>query len=146
VLRNIHNAPCAIFATFHAGLPSRSNASDLKYRMRFLFSGQTVKFKSYLLSLGIPNPVTKETHGSGTHYHMQLAHELNNLLKKPLEECGGIMLLSDAYCRVNRARGMEVGGVFEITVLKVSVYQKDSFCSKKSHTKILLEYIQYITC
>ena len=69
---------------------------------------QTVKFKSYLLSLGIPNPVTKETHGSGTHYHMQLAHEISKSLSKQVEEDGGMMLLSDAYCRINRARGMEV--------------------------------------
>ena len=25
-----------------------------------------------------------------------------------LQECGGIMTLTDVYCRVNRARGMEV--------------------------------------
>ena len=34
-----------------------------------------------LLSLGIANPVTKEEYGSGTHYHMQLAHEIASLLE-----------------------------------------------------------------
>ena len=60
------------------------------------------------MSLGIANPVTKETHGNGTNYHMQLAREVSGTLRKAVDECGGIMLLADAYCRINRARGMEV--------------------------------------
>nr|XP_026694428.1 vacuolar protein-sorting-associated protein 36-like [Ciona intestinalis] len=69
---------------------------------------QTVKFKSYLLSLGIPNPVTKQTHGSGTHYHQQLAHEVSKSLAPQIDKAGGMILLTDAYCRINRARGMEL--------------------------------------
>lgn len=46
---------------------------------------QTIRFKSYLLSMGIANPVTRETHGSGTHYHMQLAKQLGDMLQAPLE-------------------------------------------------------------
>uniref|UniRef100_A0A673Z067 Vacuolar protein-sorting-associated protein 36 n=1 Tax=Salmo trutta TaxID=8032 RepID=A0A673Z067_SALTR len=68
----------------------------------------TIRFKSYLLSMGIANPVTRETHGSGTHYHLQLAKQLGDILLAPLEERGGMMALTEVYCLVNRARGMEL--------------------------------------
>lgn len=35
--------------------------------------------------MGIADPVTRETHGSGTHYHMQLAKQLGDMLQVPLE-------------------------------------------------------------
>lgn len=35
--------------------------------------------------MGIANPVTRETYGSGTHYHMQLAKQLAGILQTPLE-------------------------------------------------------------
>lgn len=35
--------------------------------------------------MGIANPVTRETHGSGTHYHLQLAKQLGTMLQAPLE-------------------------------------------------------------
>lgn len=35
--------------------------------------------------MGIADPVTRETHGSGTHYHMQLAKQLGDMLQAPLE-------------------------------------------------------------
>ncbi|XP_030891626.1 vacuolar protein-sorting-associated protein 36 isoform X3 [Leptonychotes weddellii] len=69
---------------------------------------KTIRFKSYLLSMGIANPVTRETCGSGTHYHVQLARQLAAILQTPLEERGGIMSLTEVYCLVNRARGMEL--------------------------------------
>uniref|UniRef100_A0A4W5RDX1 Vacuolar protein-sorting-associated protein 36 n=1 Tax=Hucho hucho TaxID=62062 RepID=A0A4W5RDX1_9TELE len=73
-----------------------------------IFRVQTIRFKSYLLSMGIANPVTRETHGSGTHYHLQLAKQLGDMLLAPLEERGGMMALTEVYCLVNRARGMEL--------------------------------------
>ncbi|KPP77922.1 vacuolar protein-sorting-associated protein 36-like [Scleropages formosus] len=69
---------------------------------------KTIRFKSYLLSMGIANPVTRETHGSGTHYHMQLAKQLADMLLAPLQERGGMMALTEVYCLMNRARGMEL--------------------------------------
>ncbi|KAI2659837.1 Vacuolar protein-sorting-associated protein 36 [Labeo rohita] len=69
---------------------------------------KTIRFKSYLLSMGIANPVTRETHGSGTQYHIQLAKQLGDMLQAPLEERGGMMALTEVYCLVNRARGMEL--------------------------------------
>lgn len=44
-----------------------------------------MRFKSYLLSMGIPNPVTRETHGTGDKYYTELARELAGLLTKPIE-------------------------------------------------------------
>ena len=69
---------------------------------------ETVRFKSYLMSLGISNPVTREEFGSGQTYFKQLAKEVLKILERPLKESGGMMTLTDAYVRVNRARGLEL--------------------------------------
>ncbi|KAG8585047.1 hypothetical protein GDO81_004874 [Engystomops pustulosus] len=87
---------------------SKSIANKIKDKQGDITEDETIKFKSYLLSMGIANPVTRETHGSGTHYHMQLAKQLATMLLTPLEERGGIMSLTEVYCLVNRARGMEL--------------------------------------
>ncbi|XP_053564364.1 vacuolar protein-sorting-associated protein 36 [Bombina bombina] len=87
---------------------SKSIANKIKDKQGDITEDETIRFKSYLLSMGIANPVTRETHGSGTHYHMQLAKQLATMLQAPLEERGGIMSLTEVYCLVNRARGMEL--------------------------------------
>ncbi|NXJ97550.1 VPS36 protein, partial [Corythaixoides concolor] len=87
---------------------SKSIANKIKEKQGDITEDETIRFKSYLLSMGIANPVTRETHGSGTHYHMQLAKQLAGILQTPLEERGGIMSLTEVYCLVNRARGLEV--------------------------------------
>uniref|UniRef100_A0A803T9L2 Vacuolar protein-sorting-associated protein 36 n=1 Tax=Anolis carolinensis TaxID=28377 RepID=A0A803T9L2_ANOCA len=117
---------------------SRSIANKIKDKQGDITEDETIRFKSYLLSMGIANPVTRETHGSGTHYHMQLAKQLAGILQAPLEvlcakfgpgaslteatvslvvdelqlqerkERGGIMSLTEVYCLVNRARGLEL--------------------------------------
>ncbi|XP_018411964.1 PREDICTED: vacuolar protein-sorting-associated protein 36 isoform X2 [Nanorana parkeri] len=87
---------------------SKSIANKIKDKQGDITEDETIRFKSYLLSMGIVNPVTRETHGSGTHYHMQLAKQLATMLLNPLEERGGIMSLTEVYCLVNRARGMEL--------------------------------------
>uniref|UniRef100_A0A1A8GEX3 Vacuolar protein-sorting-associated protein 36 n=1 Tax=Nothobranchius korthausae TaxID=1143690 RepID=A0A1A8GEX3_9TELE len=87
---------------------SRSIASKIKDKQGDITEDETIRFKSYLLSMGIANPVTRETHGSGTRYHMQLAKQLGDMLQAPLEERGGMMVLTEVYCLVNRARGMEL--------------------------------------
>ena len=46
---------------------------------------ETVQFKSYLMSLGIADPVTRDTHGSGQSYYKQLAKEVYQILERPLE-------------------------------------------------------------
>ncbi|XP_028321988.1 vacuolar protein-sorting-associated protein 36 [Gouania willdenowi] len=87
---------------------SRSIANKIKDKQGDISEDETIRFKSYLLSMGIANPVTRETHGSGTHYHLQLAKQLGDMLQAPLEERGGMMSLTEVYCLVNRARGMEL--------------------------------------
>jgi ESCRT-II complex subunit VPS36 len=42
-------------------------------------------FKSYLLSLGISDPVTRETHGSGQAFLRELAKEICRVLEKPVQ-------------------------------------------------------------
>ena len=46
---------------------------------------QTVKFKSYLLSLGIPDPVTRDSHKSTSVYLGQLAKQVSTALHQPLQ-------------------------------------------------------------
>uniref|UniRef100_A0A672R0B6 Vacuolar protein-sorting-associated protein 36 n=1 Tax=Sinocyclocheilus grahami TaxID=75366 RepID=A0A672R0B6_SINGR len=59
--------------------------SAIKFLMFVLCAiRQTIRFKSYLLSMGIATPVTRETHGSGTQYHIQLAKQLGDMLQAPL--------------------------------------------------------------
>ncbi|KAK2504023.1 hypothetical protein MC885_002645, partial [Smutsia gigantea] len=87
---------------------SKSIATKIKDKQGDITEDETIRFKSYLLSMGIANPVTRETCGSGTQYHMQLARQLAGILQAPLEERGGIMSLTEVYCLVNRARGMEL--------------------------------------
>uniref|UniRef100_A0AAZ3NXI3 Vacuolar protein-sorting-associated protein 36 n=1 Tax=Oncorhynchus tshawytscha TaxID=74940 RepID=A0AAZ3NXI3_ONCTS len=64
---------------------SRSIANKIKDKQGDITEDETIRFKSYLLSMGIANPVTRETHGSGTHYHLQLAKQLGDILLAPLE-------------------------------------------------------------
>ena len=46
---------------------------------------ETVAFKSYLLSLGIDDPVTRETHGSGQSYLRELSKEVCRVLETPVK-------------------------------------------------------------
>lgn len=62
-----------------------SRVTSVLFCFVLFFLLQTIRFKSYLLSMGIADPVTRETHGSGTHYHMQLAKQLGDMLQAPLE-------------------------------------------------------------
>lgn len=46
---------------------------------------ETVQFKSYLLSLGISDPVTREAHGSERNYYKELAKEVFRILDQPVQ-------------------------------------------------------------
>ncbi|XP_028397949.1 vacuolar protein-sorting-associated protein 36-like [Dendronephthya gigantea] len=83
-------------------------ASKIEEKKGSITEDETILFKSYLLSVGISNPVTRETHGTGTTYHNELAKQLEIFLREQLKEAGGMMTLTDVYCRFNRARGMEL--------------------------------------
>ncbi|CAF3336978.1 unnamed protein product [Rotaria socialis] len=85
---------------------SKTIANKIQEQRSDLTSDETIRFRSYLLSLGIDNPVTKES--AGSQYHVSLAREVASLLEKSLKDTNGIMTLSDAFCRINRARGYEL--------------------------------------
>ncbi len=151
-----------------------------------IFVLQTIRFKSYLLSMGIANPVTRETHGSGTHYHLQLAKQLGDMLQAPLEVCGhfcvicftctranttnsfhphflfhfyprwlffsdhslrsqergGMMALTEVYCLVNRARGMEV----MLTFVHTFTLHTNVFCGLSDTEVPFLELFPHSFC
>ncbi|KAG0350835.1 hypothetical protein BG005_009654 [Podila minutissima] len=67
---------------------------------------QTATFKTYLLSMGIAAPVTKDT--AGAVFHKELARELVEFILPIVEREGGTMSLMDVYCVFNRARGVEL--------------------------------------
>ncbi|CAI4228926.1 unnamed protein product [Auanema sp. JU1783] len=87
---------------------SKGIAEKLRSRKGEISEDETVAFKSYLLSLGVSDPVTKSTYGTGSKYFEKLAEELIEILEEPLKNSGGMMTLPEVYCRVNRARGMEL--------------------------------------
>ncbi|GIY25005.1 vacuolar protein-sorting-associated protein 36 [Caerostris extrusa] len=87
---------------------SKSVIQKLKEKQSNITEDETIQFKSQLLSLGISDPVTKSEYGSGHTFHMELAKQLAEALIKPLQEAGGILSLTEVYCRVNRARGVEL--------------------------------------
>ncbi|KAF9996421.1 Vacuolar protein-sorting-associated protein 36 [Entomortierella chlamydospora] len=66
----------------------------------------TVIFKTYLLSMGIASPVTKDT--AGAVFHKELARELAEFILPIVQREGGTMSLMDVYCVFNRARGVEL--------------------------------------
>ncbi|XP_023236218.1 vacuolar protein-sorting-associated protein 36-like [Centruroides sculpturatus] len=87
---------------------SKTIAQKITEKKGCISEDETIQFKSHLLSLGISDPVTRDTHGTGDIYHSELAKQLVQILEKPLEDAGGILSLTDVYCRINRARGLEL--------------------------------------
>ena len=87
---------------------SRQISTKITEKQGGISEDETVRFQAQLLSLGVDDPVTRDTHGSGDRYHAELARQLAAMLEGPAREAGGMLTLTDAYCRVNRARGLEL--------------------------------------
>lgn len=87
---------------------SKNISAKLRDRPSETNDDETIQFKSYLLSLGISDPVTRDSHGTGDKYFQELSKQISEFMQQPLKECGGVMTLTDAYCRINRARGFEL--------------------------------------
>ncbi|CAD6188564.1 unnamed protein product [Caenorhabditis auriculariae] len=88
---------------------SKSISEKVRSRKGEITDDETIAFKSYLLSLGVADPVTKSAFvGSDTQYFQELAKEISKTLTGPITENGGMMALPEVYCRINRARGMEM--------------------------------------
>ncbi|XP_039432459.1 vacuolar protein-sorting-associated protein 36 [Culex pipiens pallens] len=87
---------------------SKVVSTKIRERQGDISEDETVRFKSYLMSLGIDDPVTRDGTRSNSEYFMKLSQQLCEMLLDPITESGGMMSLADAYCRVNRARGLEL--------------------------------------
>ncbi|CAI5451630.1 unnamed protein product [Caenorhabditis angaria] len=88
---------------------SKSISEKVRSRKGEITDDETIQFKSYLLSLGVSDPVTKSTFvGSDTDYFKSLAKEISDILVDHVKENGGMIALPEVYCRINRARGMEL--------------------------------------
>ncbi|XP_060532086.1 vacuolar protein-sorting-associated protein 36 [Cylas formicarius] len=87
---------------------SHTISVKIKEKQGEITEDETIRFKSYLLSLGIDDPVTRDSYKTNNQYYKSLAKEMSDFLTKYVEEMGGIMTLTDAYCRLNRARGLEL--------------------------------------
>ncbi|XP_053673355.1 vacuolar protein-sorting-associated protein 36 [Anopheles nili] len=83
-------------------------SSKIRERQGEISEDETVRFKTYLLSLGISDPVTRDSTRSNSEYFLKLSQQLCEMLLSPIIEAGGMMSLADVYCRVNRARGLEL--------------------------------------
>jgi len=59
-----------------------------------------------LADLGIANPVTKLS--SGSRYHEALALQLADVMRGYVDRAGGLIQLTEVYCRYNRARGTDL--------------------------------------
>lgn len=66
-------------------------------------TAEAQELTAQLDSIGISNPVTKES--AGSQFHRDLAVELARFLEQLLPRHNGIMTLFDVYCFFNRARG-----------------------------------------
>jgi ESCRT-II complex subunit VPS36 len=64
------------------------------------------EFDNMLVNMGLGSIVTKSS--AGALYHQELARQLADFLQKPLERAHGMMLITDAYCLYNRARGTDL--------------------------------------
>ncbi|KAI9497957.1 EAP30/Vps36 family-domain-containing protein [Zychaea mexicana] len=66
--------------------------------------GDLSTLRTYLLELGISDPVTRGS--AGSIYHQELARELGEFLSKIFNEQDSMKSLTDLYCIFNRARGV----------------------------------------
>lgn len=87
---------------------SKTISAKIRERQGDITDDETVRFKSYLMSLGIDDPVTRDAYKTSNEYFKELAKQLADMLEEPIKEIGGMMTLTDVYCRVNRARGLEL--------------------------------------
>lgn len=87
------------------------------------------------MTLGIDDPVTRDSSKSENRYYRDLAKEICDFLQNSISEMGGMISLADVYCRVNRARCLELVSpedllnackLMESLELPLKLYQFDS--------------------
>ncbi|GJQ65317.1 putative ubiquitin binding protein [Trypoxylus dichotomus] len=87
---------------------SNNISTKIREKQGDITEDETVRFKSYLLSLGIDDPVTRDSYKSDNQYYRSLAKQISDIIAAPIADVGGMMALTDVFCRVNRARGLEL--------------------------------------
>lgn len=92
---------------------SKNIAARIKEKgNREISDDETVLFKSHLLSLGVESgfedPVTREKFTSDNKYYIELGKQIAAIMTPIIVYGPGQMSLTDVYCTINRARGMEV--------------------------------------
>lgn len=87
---------------------SKSISTKMMERQGEISADETVRFKSYLLGMGIDDPVTRDGFQSNVEYYSSLSNQICQMLLDPITEAGGMIAVADAYCRVNRSRGLEL--------------------------------------
>lgn len=107
---------------------SKAISSKIKEKNVEITEDETITFKSYLMSLGIDDPVTRTNYQSNSEYYQHLAKEITEVLLDVIDvslDCfqklyinlknyifskksDGMITLSEAYCRINRARCLEM--------------------------------------
>jgi len=111
---------------------ANSISTKIRDKQGEITEDETVQFKSYLLSLGIDDPITKDSAGSDKKYYQGLAKEMFFILDQPIQDAGGMMTLTDAFVRVNRARGLELVSPDDILLASQSL--KDVNLPMSLHT------------
>ncbi|KAL5236261.1 hypothetical protein ACI65C_003671 [Semiaphis heraclei] len=87
---------------------SKNISEKIKEKQGAISDDETVRFKSYLLGLGVDDPVTRSSFTDSNAYFNTLCKEIIKIIQVSLEEVGGTMALAEVYCRVNRARGLDL--------------------------------------
>ncbi|XP_050428795.1 vacuolar protein-sorting-associated protein 36 [Adelges cooleyi] len=87
---------------------SRNISERIKEKQGVISDDETVRFKAYLLGLGVDDPVTRSSFTDSNIYYNTLCKEISKIIHVTLEEVGGTMTLPEVYCRVNRARGLDL--------------------------------------
>lgn len=87
---------------------SKNISTKMMERQGEISDDETVRFKSYLLGMGIDDPVTRDSFNSNVQYFKSLSNQICQMLLDPITESGGMIAVADAYCRVNRSRGLEL--------------------------------------
>ncbi|XP_063708067.1 vacuolar protein-sorting-associated protein 36 [Culicoides brevitarsis] len=87
---------------------SKIISAKIREKQGDISEDETIRFKSYLMSLGVDDPVTRDSVQSDSEYLKRLAQQICEMLLDPITEAGGMMSMADVYCRVNRARGLEL--------------------------------------
>lgn len=87
---------------------SKSISAKIQKREDGIEENETIKFKSALMNLGIEDPVCKDNFQNNREFLKMLANEITQVVLESIIKSGGMMTIVEVYCRINRARGLEL--------------------------------------